>query len=318
EESVETETNSDVQQEFQVANAEWFGVEDQFFLNAVRAESPIRFAYFRSAAALVDQRSMLRPYFGARLPLVSLQPDRQIESNFRAYFGPKLEDEMLKFGHNLRESNAMFLETLAAPLLTLLHWIFGYVGNYGIAIIILTIIVRLLLFPLTYKGMKGMKRMQQLAPRMKKIQEKYKDNREKLNQEMMELYRKNKVNPLGGCLPLLLQIPVFIALYSALSGAVELRHAPFMLWLSDMSAPDGLGITPILMGVSLYFQQKLTPTAATMDPMQQKIMQYLPLVFTIFTFTFPAGLTLYWLTSNLLSIAQQQFLNRIKTPELQD
>ena len=120
------------------------------------------------------------------------------------------------------------------------------------------------------------------------------------------------------CLPLLLQIPVFIALYSALSGAVELRHAPFMLWLSDMSAPDGLGITPILMGVSLYFQQKLTPTAATMDPMQQKIMQYLPLVFTIFTFTFPAGLTLYWLTSNLLSIAQQQFLNRIKTPELQD
>ena len=225
---------------------------------------------------------------------------------------------MLKLGHNLRESNAMFLETLAAPLLTLLHWIFGYVGNYGIAIIILTIIVRLLLFPLTYKGMKGMKRMQQLAPRMKKIQEKYKDNREKLNQEMMELYRKNKVNPLGGCLPLLLQIPVFIALYSALSGAVELRHAPFMLWLSDMSAPDGLGITPILMGVSLYFQQKLTPTAATMDPMQQKIMQYLPLVFTIFTFTFPAGLTLYWLTSNLLSIAQQQFLNRIKTPELQD
>ena len=138
---------------------------------------------------------------------MSLQPDRQIESNFRAYFGPKLEDEMLKFGHNLRESNAMFLETLAAPLLTLLHWIFGYVGNYGIAIIILTIIVRLLLFPLTYKGMKGMKRMQQLAPRMKKIQEKYKDNREKLNQEMMELYRKNKVNPLGGCLPLLLPEP---------------------------------------------------------------------------------------------------------------
>ena len=133
----------------------------------------------------------------------------------------------------------------------------------------------------------------------------------------MELYRKNKVNPLGGCLPLLLQIPVFIALYSALSGAVELRHAPFMLWLSDMSTPDGLGITPILMGVSLYFQQKLTPTAATMDPMQQKIMQYLPLVFA-FLLSLSLGLTLYWLTSNLLSIAQQQFLNRIKTPELQD
>ena len=212
----------------------------------------------------------------------------------------------------------MTLEVLAAPLLDLLRWIYKYVGNYGVAIIILTIIVRLVLFPLTLKGMKSMKRMQQLAPRMKKLQEKYKNNKEKLNQEMMAMYRKNKVNPLGGCLPMLLQLPVFFALYSSLSSAVELRHAPFLFWINDLSQPDGLGITPLLRGVSMFFQQKLTPQSAMMDPTQAKIMQMLPIIFTFFTFTFPAGLTIYWLTSNCLSILQQLVLNRIKTPEIQD
>ena len=212
----------------------------------------------------------------------------------------------------------MTLEVLAGPLLDLLRFIYGLVGNYGVAIIILTIIVRLVLFPLTYKGMKSMKRMQQLTPRMKKLQEKYKNNKEKLNKEMMDLYRKNKVNPLGGCLPLLLQIPVFFALYSSLSSAVELRHAPFIFWISDLSQPDGLGITPLLMGVSMYIQQKMTPQTAMMDSTQAKIMQMLPFIFTVFSFTFPSGLTLYWVTSNVLSIAQQQIINRIKTPEMQD
>jgi YidC/Oxa1 family membrane protein insertase len=174
------------------------------------------------------------------------------------------------------------------------------------------------LFPFTYKGMKSMKRMQQLAPRMKKLQEKYKNNKEKLNQEMMGLYKKNKVNPLGGCLPLLLQMPVFFALYSSLSSAVELRHAPFMFWISDLSQPDGLGITPLIMGATMFIQQRMTPQSAMMDPTQAKLMQMLPLVFTVFTFTFPAGLTLYWMTSNILSIGQQVLINRIKTPEMQD
>jgi YidC/Oxa1 family membrane protein insertase len=315
---VETEDAEDVLQEFQIANVDWFGLEDQYFINAVASETPIKLAYFQSQNAFIDGENVPRAYFGARLPIVNLQPNLQIESRFQAYFGPKADSEMLTFGRNLTESHNMTLGALAEPLLALLRWLHGHVGNYGVAIIFLTIIVRLLLFPLTYKGMKGMKRMQQLAPKLKKLQERHKDNKEKLNQEMMALYRKNKVNPVGGCLPLLLQIPVFIALYSALSSAVELRHAPFIFWLDDLSSPDGLGITPILMGVSLYFQQKLTPTAATMDPMQVKIMQYLPLVFTIFTFTFPSGLTLYWFTSNLLSIAQQKILNSIKTPELQD
>ena len=234
------------------------------------------------------------------------------------YYGPKADDELLKFGHNLVESHDMMLETLAAPLLDLLRMIYGYVGNYGVAIIILTTIVRLVLFPLTFKGMKSMKRMQQLTPRMKKLQEKYKNNKEKLNKEMMELYRKNRVNPLGGCLPMLLQLPVFFALYSALSSAVELRHAPFIFWISDLSQPDGLVITTILMGASMYIQQKMTPQTAMMDSTQAKVMQMLPFIFTIFPFTFPSGLTLYWGTSNILSIAQQQIINRIKTPEMQD
>jgi YidC/Oxa1 family membrane protein insertase len=247
-----------------------------------------------------------------------LQPNLLVESEFNLYYGPKEDEELLKFGHNLVVSHDMTLEVLAGPLLELLRLIYGYVGNYGVAIIILTIIVRLLLFPLTFKGMKSMKRMQQLSPRMKKLQAKYKNNKEKLNKEMMALYRKNRVNPLGGCLPMLLQIPVFFALYSSLSSAVELRHAPFMFWISDLSQPDGLGITPLLMGASMYFQQKLTPQTAMMDPTQAKVMQMLPFIFTIFTFTFPSGLTLYWVTSNVLSIAQQQIINRIKTPEMQD
>ena len=157
-----------------------------------------------------------------------------------------------------------------------------------------------------------------LDEKMKKLQEKYKNNKEKLNQEMMGLYKKNKVNPLGGCLPLLLQMPVFFALYSSLSSAVELRHAPFMFWISDLSQPDGLGITPLIMGATMFIQQRMTPQSAMMDPTQAKLMQMLPLVFTVFTFTFPAGLTLYWMTSNILSIGQQVLINRIKTPEMQD
>lgn len=222
---------------------------------------------------------------------------------------------MGKFGHNLFLSHDLTLEILAKPLLKILGWIHSYVGNYGVAIIFLTILVRVCLFPLTYKGSKSMKRMQQLQPKMLKLREKYKNKKEKLNKEMMGLYKKNKVNPLGGCFPLLLQLPIFFALYSALSTAVELRHEPFFGWIVDLSAPDGLLITPILMGISMFLIQKMTPTGM-MDPIQAKIMGMLPIIFTFFTFTFPTGLTLYWTTSNIISIGQQYFINRIKVPEL--
>ncbi|RZO43849.1 MAG: membrane protein insertase YidC [Proteobacteria bacterium] len=323
-ESLQTETTDNIEGELPVTQMKWLGVEDQYFISAAVPMSPVRNGFFRAGAYLSDPQPnvqgerLLSPYFGVALPPTNLQPNLLVESDFRMYYGPKADDELLKFGHNLVESHDMMLETLAAPLLDLLRMIYGYVGNYGVAIIILTTIVRLVLFPLTFKGMKSMKRMQQLTPRMKKLQEKYKNNKEKLNKEMMALYRKNRVNPLGGCLPMLLQLPVFFALYSALSSAVELRHAPFIFWISDLSQPDGLGITPILMGASMYIQQKMTPQTAMMDSTQAKVMQMLPFIFTIFTFTFPSGLTLYWVTSNILSIAQQQIINRIKTPEMQD
>ena len=323
-ESLQTETTDNIEGELPVTQMKWLGVEDQYFISAAVPMTPVRNGLFRAGAYLSDPQAnvqgerLLSPYFGVALPSTNLQPNLLVESEFSLYYGPKEDEELLKFGHNLVVSHDMTLEVLAGPLLDLLRLIYGYVGNYGVAIIILTIIVRLLLFPLTFKGMKSMKRMQQLSPRMKKLQAKYKNNKEKLNKEMMALYRKNRVNPLGGCLPMLLQIPVFFALYSSLSSAVELRHAPFMFWISDLSQPDGLGITPLLMGASMYFQQKLTPQTAMMDPTQAKVMQMLPFIFTIFTFTFPSGLTLYWVTSNVLSIAQQQIINRIKTPEMQD
>ena len=320
EESLETIDSADVNtEEWEVSkNAMWLGVEDQYFINAATALTPIRYGIFGSEKQRRQGETRYIPYYGIRLPKVQLEAKRMVDSEFEVFIGPKEEQELLKFGRNLKQSHDMTLEVLATPLLDLLRWIYRYVGNYGVAIIILTIIVRLVLFPLTLKGMKSMKRMQQLAPRMKKLQEKYKNNKEKLNQEMMGLYRKNKVNPLGGCLPILFQLPVFFALYSSLSSAVELRHAPFVFWINDLSQPDGLGITPLLMGITMFFQQRLTPQSAMMDPTQAKIMQMLPIIFTFFTFTFPAGLTIYWLTSNLLSILQQLVINRIKTPELQD
>ena len=312
---LETHGIDEARDTLRVPSFEWLGLEDHYFISAAAPLAPVKEGFYQ---ARETEGTGLAPYYGIRLPLVELLPGKLVEVPFQLYFGPKDEAEMTKFGRNLNQSLNMTLESLAGPLLSLLRGIYSVVGNYGVAIIILTVIVRLVLFPLTYRGMKSMKRMQQLAPKMKRIQEKYKNDKEKLQMEMMGLYRKNKVNPLGGCLPLLLQIPVFLALYSALSSAVELRHAPFGLWLSDLSQADGLGITPILMGVTLFFQQKLTPQSAVMDPTQAKIMQLMPLVFAVFSFTFPSGLVLYWVTSNLLSMGQQQIINRIKTPEIQD
>lgn len=313
---IETIDTSDLELEpSRIAQMEWLGIEDSYFITAATPLSQIHQGYFEALPAATLSGSELKPLFGITLPPVDLNPGKQVQSSFQLYFGPKEEKEMNQFGNNLFLSHDLTLEILAKPLLKILIWIHSYVGNYGVSIILLTVLVRLVLFPLTYKGSKSMKRMQQLQPKMLKLREKYKNNKEKLNAEMMGLYKKNKVNPMGGCFPILLQLPIFFALYSALSTAVELRHAPFFGWITDLSAPDGLGITPILMGISMYLIQKMTPTAM-MDPMQAKIMNMLPIIFTVFTFTFPAGLTLYWTTSNILSLGQQYIINRIKLPDL--
>ena len=313
---LETLNTNDLETEpGRIAQMEWLGIEDSYFISAVAALSEINQGFFEVYPFIGGEGRELRPVFGVNLPPVDLNPEKQVQSNFQLYYGPKGEKEMRKFGHNLFLSHDMTLEVLAKPLLKILIWIHSYVGNYGVSIILLTMLVRIVLFPLTYKGSKSMKRMQQLQPKMLKIREKFKDKKQKLNQEMMALYRKNKVNPLGGCLPILLQLPIFFALYSALSTAVELRHEPFFAWIVDLSVPDGLGITPFLMGISMYLIQKMTPTGM-MDPTQAKIMSMLPIIFTVFTFAFPTGLTLYWVTSNTLSIGQQYVINRIKLPDL--
>ncbi|NPA61140.1 MAG: membrane protein insertase YidC, partial [Epsilonproteobacteria bacterium] len=198
---------------------------------------------------------------------------------------------------------------IAKPLFNILYWLERHIDNWGWSIIILTILIKLLLFPLSYKGMISMQKLKDLAPKMQEIRERYKDDAQKMNMKVMELYRKHDANPMGGCLPMLLQIPIFFALYRVFLNAVELQGAPWILWISDLSAQDPYFILPILMGASMWFQQKITPTTVT-DPMQQKIFQWLPVVMTLFFLTFPSGLVLYWLVNNLFTIGQQYVVNR--------
>jgi YidC/Oxa1 family membrane protein insertase len=191
-------------------------------------------------------------------------------------------------------------------LLRPLQWLYGVTGNYGVAIIIITVIIKLLFYPLTWKSFKSMQAMQHLQPQMKRLQDMYKNDRQKLNEEMMKLYREQKVNPLGGCLPMVVQIPVFIALYQVLYASIELRHAGFMWWIKDLSAPDYP--MALLMGASMVVQQWMTPT--TGDPRQAKMMLFMPIIFTFMFLNFPVGLVIYWLVNNLLTIAQQYVMLR--------
>jgi YidC/Oxa1 family membrane protein insertase len=192
--------------------------------------------------------------------------------------------------------------------------------NYGIDIILLTILIKIVFYPLSVKSYKSMKKMQTMQPVIAKLKEKYKDDKAKLNQEMMEIYKNKGINPMGGCLPMIIQIPVFFALYKALSAAIELRHAPFMLWINDLSSPEDLytfniagydlpiRILPLVMGITQVIQQKMTPSSV--DPMQEKIMLAMPIVFTFIFWGFPSGLVLYWLVNNVISIAQQYYINK--------
>ena len=198
---------------------------------------------------------------------------------------------------------------LVKPLLKVLAFFYNLTGNYGWSIIFMTFCIKILFFPLTHKSFKSMKGMQKVQPYVKIIQERNKDNRQKMNEEMMELYKKHKVNPIGGGLPMLLQIPVFIALYHALFFSIELRGAPFMGWVTDLSVADPYYVFPVLMGATMFLQQKMTPSMG--DPMQQKIMMFLPIVFTFLFLTFPAGLVIYWTVNNILTISQQYYIYHV-------
>lgn len=204
-----------------------------------------------------------------------------------------------------------FFSIIAKPLIALLQFFYSYTHNYGVAIVLLTVVIKILFWPLSQKSYKSMQQMKQLQPLMAKIREKYADDKEAMNREIMQLYKTYKVNPAGGCLPILIQIPVFFGLYQALLNAIELRHAPFIPtlpftdtpWLADLASPDPLLITPLLMGATMFLQQKMTPAPG--DPTQAKIMMLMPLIFTVLFINFPSGLVVYWLVNNIISIGQQ-------------
>jgi len=226
------------------------------------------------------------------------------------YIGPKLFNTLFAISPKLTVAIEYgWFTFIAKPMFSVLNYLHGHLGNWGWAIVFLTLFIRLLLYPLTYRGMVSMQKLKAISPQVKEIQAKYKGEPQKMQAKVMELYKKHGANPLGGCLPMLLQIPVFFAIYRVLLNAIELQGAPWILWIEDMALMDPYFVLPVLMGISMYYQQKMTPSNFT-DPMQEKIFKFLPVIFTAFFFTFPAGLVLYWFTNNLFSIAQQVFVNR--------
>ncbi|MGF1687538.1 membrane protein insertase YidC [Photobacterium japonica] len=249
-------------------------------------------------------------YMGVRLPMTTIASGQTDTIKSTLWVGPKLQKQMEATAPNLNLTvDYGWLWFIASPLHSLLSFIHGLVGNWGVAIIILTFIVRGAMYPLTKAQYTSMAKMRMLQPKLQAMRERIGDDRQRMSQEMMELYKKEKVNPLGGCLPILLQMPIFIALYWALMESVELRHAPFFGWIHDLSAQDPYYVLPILMGITMFMIQKMSPSTVT-DPMQQKIMTFMPVMFTFFFLWFPAGLVLYWLVSNIVTLIQQTLIYR--------
>jgi len=247
---------------------------------------------------------------GVKEPVFAIDPGETKSAHATLFAGPKNQDELNQIHETLDLTvDYGFLWFVSQLLFSGLVAIYGVVGNWGIAIIIITIIMKTLLYPLTKKQYESTAKMRALGPKMEQLKARYGDDRQKMGQATMELYRKEKVNPMGGCLPVLLQMPIFLALYWVFLESVELRHAPFGLWISDLSAKDPFYILPLLFGASMFLMQKLTPTP-TMDPMQQKMMLWMPVIFSVFFLWFPSGLVLYWLVSNLISIAQMLIIYR--------
>ncbi len=247
--------------------------------------------------------------FGFTSNAIEIAPSSKaaIKANF--YAGPKDTESLKSISPHLDLTvDYGWLWMVGEPLFWLLKFIHGFVGNWGVAIIGLTVAVKLLFFKLSATSYKSMAKMRKLAPKMAELKERYGDDRQKMSQETMKLYQTEKVNPLGGCLPMLIQMPVFLALYWVLMESVELRHAPFILWISDLSVQDPYYVLPIIYGITMYFMQKLNPQPT--DPMQARVMQMLPIVFTFMFLWFPAGLVLYWVTNNTLSMLQQYIITK--------
>ncbi|MCX7988540.1 MAG: membrane protein insertase YidC [Thermodesulfovibrio sp.] len=271
----------------------WIAQEDKYFFSAIVPVSKAN-------------QFVVLPYNGDALTAVEFNEGI---NHYKVFASPKDYDYLKKFNVGLEHIvDFGFFSLIALPLFWFLKILYGIVNNYGIAIIILTIIVRIPFIPIVNKGQKSMQKLSELQPKLMQLKEQYKNDPQRLQKEMMELYKKYKINPMGGCLPILLQIPVFFALYKILTIAIELRQAPFMFWIQDLSVKDPYYILPILMGATMLIQQKMTPSTA--DPTQQKIMLILPIVFTFLFLSFPSGLVLYWLINNIFGIAQQFYINQ--------
>ena len=300
-------------------NIDWFAYENDYFISAVAPEETKE---SRFTGLLQPSGVVTATHFSAPIELPSFS---EISKKYSLFLGPKDISIIEKFGHKLDKAiDYGFFSIIAGPLHYVLNFFNRFLHNYGFSIILLTIIIKIIFWPLTHKSQKSMKEMQKLQPLMAKIREKYKDNREMMNKELMGLYRTYKVNPMSGCLPMLIQIPVFFALYRVLGSSIELRHAPFALWINDLSAPDrlfnfpfsipfmdppyGIPVLTLLMGASMFLQQKLQPMVG--DPSQAKIMMFMPIMFTVMFINFPSGLVVYWLTQNILSIGQQYYINK--------
>jgi YidC/Oxa1 family membrane protein insertase len=242
---------------------------------------------------------------------LDIGPGETAEYAYTMFAGPKVFSKLRGYGVGLEAAIEFgVFKFMAKPFLAVLNQFQGYLKNYGLAIILFTFIIKVIFYPLTKHSLTSMKEMQKVAPQLKAIKERFKGDKERLNKETMGLYKKYKINPLSGCLPMVMQIPVFIALYEVLYVAIELRHAPLFFWITDLSAKDPYYITPLLMGGSMFLQQKMSPSSP--DPTQAKMMMLMPVVFTFMFLSFPSGLVLYWLVNNILSVAQQYKIN--KTP----
>ena len=246
---------------------------------------------------------------GVITPVGTIEPKQTANVVVKLYTGPQEQERLKALAPGLELTvDYGWLRVLAVPLFWILDRVHGLVGNWGVAIIVLTVLIKLVFYPLSAASYKSMARMKVLAPMLQRLKERYGDDRQKMHQAMIELYKTEKINPLGGCLPIVVQIPVFIALYWVLLLSVELRHAPFMLWINDLSSPDPYFILPVLMGATMFIQTWLNPTPP--DPMQAKLMKIMPIAFSIFFFFFASGLVLYWLVNNVLSIGQQWQITR--------
>lgn len=293
----------------------WIGLVQHYFVSAwIQTQGQPRKFY---TAKISDKIYSV----GSLSSLGEVAPGADIKVSSQFYAGPETHSILKTVAPGLDLTvDYGWLKVIATPLFWVLSTIHGVVNNWGVAIILLTVLIKMLFYPLSAKSYRSMAQMRELAPRLQAMKEKFGDDKQKMQQAMMELYKTEKINPLGGCLPILVQVPVFISLYWMLQGSVEMRHAPFFGWITDLSAPDTLfgtlpfinmpiGLLPLLMGASMVVQTKLNPKPT--DPVQAQVMQIMPIIFSVFFFFFPAGLVLYWLVNNILSIAQQWRINQV-------